>query len=944
VLAVRLTVTSSESARRTAYRLRSGVTVRVAALLAAAVSLTAAAPASAQVPDVPNPIPPGLLPGKQAPEPLPYGANDGGGFRDVLPSGTRGHYSAADLAAFLGAGRNVPHCCDQLGMYGDLVYATPGLQPDQIGRYFKDATFGVREGDVERRYSPRGDVTILRDKGFGVPHVYGETRDGAMFGLGYAGAEDRLFFMDVLRHAGRAELAGFAGGSNAGMDAEQWEVAPYTEQDLQRQADQLDDVLGPTGAVIQRDVEHYIAGINKYIAEARLDPTKLPGEYLAIGRPQGPAPWKATDVLATASLVGGIFGKGGGAELQWSEIRQALRDRMGKRRGTRAFRDFRSANDPEAPVTVHRGRFPYQRPVRRPRKGSRAVPDPGSLRYHDVVAVKQGGGGPGSGGGGGLPLGGLMALPTSASNALLVSGRESASGRPLMVAGPQTGYFNPQILMEQEVHAPGGEGRPPIDAGGASFVGINLYVQLGRGRDYAWSATSAGQDNIDTFALRLCDETHYRYRGRCEPIEVLQKTVSWTPSAGDQTPAGSQTLRAERTKLGLVAARGTIRGKPCIFTKLRSTYFHEVDSAAGFVDFNTPTAITGPESFAQAASKIGYTFNWFYADSERISYFNSGANPVRARRIDHDLPVRARFSWRGWDPERWSSRVTPFARHPQVIDQRYLVNWNNKQARGYASSDTNAYSSTYRSKLLSDRVRRALRGPRKLTLPGLIDVMEVAGTGDLRAHAVLPPALRIVGEPKDPRLRAAVATLRAWRRAGGLRRDHDRNGVYDHTDAVALMDAWWPLWIERQFEPVLGPNAMDKLEAVLEIDNAPNNHGDHLGSAYQGSWYGFARKDLRSVLGRKVRGRYAREYCGRGRLKACRRVLRRSLRAALAVPRSELYGGDEVCREAGRDGDQWCYDAVRQRPVGGATQPLIHWINRPTYQQAVEVVRPVGSG
>jgi len=46
-------------------------------------------------------------------------------------------------------------------------------------------------------------------------------------------------------------------------------------------------------------------------------------------------------------------------------------------------------------------------------------------------------------------------------------------------------YFNPQILMEQDVHAPAGDGLPGIDARGASFVGINLYVQLGRGRDYA---------------------------------------------------------------------------------------------------------------------------------------------------------------------------------------------------------------------------------------------------------------------------------------------------------------------------------------------------------------------------------------------------------------------------------------------------------------------------
>ena len=84
-----------------------------------------------------------------------------------------------------------------------------------------------------------------------------------------------------------------------------------------------------------------------------------------------------------------------------------------------------------------------------------------------------------------------------------------------------------------------------------------------------------------------------------------------------------------------------------------------------------------------------------------------------------------------------------------MIDQRYLVSWNNKQARGFASSDTNAFSSAYRSQLLSDRVRKAIRGERKLDLPGLIDIMEVAGTGDLRAHVALPLALRIIGRPSD---------------------------------------------------------------------------------------------------------------------------------------------------------------------------------------------------
>ena len=168
------------------------------------------------------------------------------------------------------------------------------------------------------------------------------------------------------------------------------------------------------------------------------------------------------------------------------------------------------------------------------------------------------------------------------SNALVVSARESASGHPLAVFGPQVAYFNPQILMEQDVHAPG------WDARGAAFPGVNVLVELGHGRDYAWSATSAGQDIIDTFAVDLCnadgsapslDSTGYMFRGACRPMELLERSNSWSPNLADSTPAGSETLRAYRTALGIVVARATIKGKPVAYTRLRSTYMHEADSA-----------------------------------------------------------------------------------------------------------------------------------------------------------------------------------------------------------------------------------------------------------------------------------------------------------------------------------------------------------------------------
>ena len=85
------------------------------------------------------------------------------------------------------------------------------------------------------------------------------------------------------------------------MDRDQWRLAPYTEADLQRQFDLADEVYGSAGTRLQEDVTAYVAGINAYIAEARINPLKMPGEYAAIGRPTGPVDWQVTDVIATAS-------------------------------------------------------------------------------------------------------------------------------------------------------------------------------------------------------------------------------------------------------------------------------------------------------------------------------------------------------------------------------------------------------------------------------------------------------------------------------------------------------------------------------------------------------------------------------------------------------------------------------------------------------------------
>ncbi len=250
---------------------------------------------------------------------------------DIVPPGENGNATLVDILAHQTLGTRPAHSADQLGPYANLVSAYSGLTDEQIANFYNDSSFGVPAGQVERSYSPRDDVTIVRDKSIGVPHITGTSRAGTMFGAGYAGAEDRLWVMDLLRRVGRGQLTPFAGGAPGNRELEQsvWRSSPYTEADLQRQVDTL-RTKGSRGQQLYADVEQYVAGINAYITHC-MSARNCPGEYVltghldAITNAGGPEPFKMTDLIATAGVVGGLFGGGGGGEVPSAIARIAWR-------------------------------------------------------------------------------------------------------------------------------------------------------------------------------------------------------------------------------------------------------------------------------------------------------------------------------------------------------------------------------------------------------------------------------------------------------------------------------------------------------------------------------------------------------------------------------------------------------------------------------------------
>lgn len=898
-----------------------------------------------------------ILPAQGATEPGPAEADSYGSVRNILPPGQRGTVDAFELLKValtdpIGRvavqGKNAPkNFADQLELYDALATKRPSeITESVVNSLYKDAGFVPDE--VVSTTKPRPGVTIQRDS-YGVPFITGKTYEDTMFGAGYAGAKDRMFLMDVLRHAGAGRAAEFVGGTeaNIAMDRNQVRTAFYTREEAAEQLEIIAAENGAAGERLLRGADAYLAGINA--AQKELCPFYLPigihcpAEYVALQKK--PTPWTRADLTYIASLVGGIFGKGGGQEFANGIYYQKLVDKFGADKAQIMFAGLREKTDAEAPTTSTLS-FPYDNEPFDPTQPGVAIPDldgptasgtgdpVGSSNPLDTLlgALKLGLTGVPAGidaPSGTIDLSGLFEA-IGMSNALLVGADTTTTGHPLAVFGPQTGYFSPQLLSEQVLMGPG------VMARGVSFAGTQLVVQLGHGVDYAWSATSAGSDNVDTVAERLCnadgsaatvESTSYVKDGECVPMTYNVHRETIIPNITAPELPTTLKMQVWRTHHGIVQTRATVDGVPVAIVLQRSSYGREAASILGFSQMNNPNFVTDAESFQRAASNIEYTFNWFYADNEDIGYFSSGRLPIRAEGTDTDLPRwgDAQYDWQGW---------LPFARHVQEINppNGYLASWNNKPADDFAAADGKwSDGSIHRSQALSRRAEDAIAAG-KISRAQLVGIVEDAATEDLRAKSLLPILLEVIGD--DPETASARQLLADWYADEAHRVDYERDGTYGHESAIAIFDTWW----EDGDEALAYDFAADGLgrELAKALPQPLDNHPRlGQGSAWLGSpWYSYIDKDLRQLTGQPVASPLPYGLCGGGDLAECRSDLRDSL--AEAVDR--VMAAQDVSDPADLTYDK-SIDFIRHSVGGVVGVRPIDWQNRPTFQQVVDYRR-----
>jgi acyl-homoserine lactone acylase PvdQ len=657
----------------------------------------------------------------------------------------------------------------------------------------------------------------IRRDAYGVPNVYSSSDDGVVFGAGYALAEDRNILIDQARDNGIAGAIDLPGAPAIDLILGLYTYTPSkaVRRQVTRQQTRSLRKAGKDGRRVLRDIDTYIAGINTWYRANK--PTARPVDR--------------ADIYALNAVKAQYLGQGGGQEVENALFLDTARDALGAKRGTQVYTDLRQRNDPETSTTTSR-RAPHQTKVKV--KGARGLVRLQEGSYQSAAVA--------------LPDAGAAAAKVvdrrKASNVLMVNGNRSATGTPILVGGPQIGYNYPGLTLEMGLYG------PHFAVRGATSAPFPGYMLIGRGTDFAWTLTSAGADIIDTYAETLCggSRTRYVYKGKCRRMKKV--------NAGTIAKGGVTTKAVFwRTVHGPVVGYARVAGSKRVvaLSQKRSSAGRETTDQIFFQRLTLGRVHSGAQ-FIKAAAATPQTFNSFYADKQDIAFTTTGRLPNRPKGVNGDLPTdgRGKFEWKGFEKA---------SKHPHDLNPAngLLVNWNNKPAKDFPAGDDRwDEGGTQRVDWLLDGLARV----DKLTPATVLGAANAAATADPRGLMWKTVSdVLAKGTAPSPLAQQVVDQITAWSANGASWVDADGNGKIDASGQAAMAAVW-----DQLAGAALCGRLGDKVCAALETRQSRFQRPP--GGMY-GGWHQYMQKDLRTLLGESVRGKYGVRYCGDGDVAKC---------------------------------------------------------------------------
>jgi penicillin amidase len=302
-------------------------------------------------------------------------------------------------------------------------------------------TFGVSLPQVRGRLGVAGlaaAVTVGRDR-WGVPHVNATSMEDAAFAMGVVHAQDRLWQMEVNRRVATGRISELVGTDGVNIDRFIRRVG------LHRVARDEELRLAPEA---RRMLKAYAAGVNAIAQSGRA----LPLEYRLLGAT--PEPWEPMHSLATLKLLALGLSMNWDTELQRLELLRAI----GPEHAARLDIVYPDANPTILASTVKAtgGSDTRSQLLTMFREAARWIPTAGGM-----------------------------------SNAWVVSGERTSTGRPILCNDPHLVPGMPSIWYAAHVRA--GE---DFESTGVTMPGMP-FVIIGHNKRVAWGFTNSFADCQD---------------------------------------------------------------------------------------------------------------------------------------------------------------------------------------------------------------------------------------------------------------------------------------------------------------------------------------------------------------------------------------------------------------------------------------------------------------
>ena len=551
----------------------------------------------------------------------------------------------------------------------------------------------------------RDSLTVRRDER-GIPYIEAANDDDLYFAQGYVVASDRLWQMELLRRTGRGELAEILGRAAVEQDKlhRSFRFAALSEQMVSR-----------LSAPARASFEAYSRGVNAFIES--LDEKSLPPEFELLKLK--PRPWRPADSL----VIGKVLAETLTTTWERDVMREALRDLPTERKEavmpTTSALDVIMVGSDQADNVAGKKSVALSRRAKLP-PGEAELEQ--TLHRISKIADETRSS---------LERVGMYAEELAASNNWVVSGKRSATGKPLLANDPHLSPSAPSIWYMAHLSAPG------LRVAGVTVAGVP-GILIGHNERIAWGVTNVGADVQDVYYEKVDKDNARRYM---------------TPSGWREADAYREQINVRKAPMELssetVEYEVTLtRHGPVILQKGDLRYalaWTTIDPMANELEvYYAINRARNWQDFQSALSRYtGFPLNFVYADLDgHIGYWAAGRYPIR-KNGGGTTPQDG-----ATDAGDWTGHI-PFQATPHVYDppSGIIVTANNRTiGRSYPYYITDEWSAPYRARriynLLTAKERLSVDDFRAIqadtySFPDAIFAAEVVKLG--RPHAATSP-------------------------------------------------------------------------------------------------------------------------------------------------------------------------------------------------------------